>query len=86
MNETAVSPRADHEVAGEWKAAFSWPGAGRHLPRPPYKVCPKFVINDRKLENRQFARITGFCLVSPMHGSFLRRITIPIGPDNRISQ
>lgn len=52
MNETAVSPRADHEVAGEWKAAFSWPGAGRHLPRPPHKVCPKFVINDRKLENR----------------------------------
>jgi hypothetical protein len=51
MNESAVSPRADHEVAGEWKAAFSWPGAGRHLPRPPYKVCPKFVINDRKLEN-----------------------------------
>jgi len=51
MNETAVSPRADREVAGEWKAAFSWPGAGRHLPRPPYKVCPKFVINKKKLEN-----------------------------------
>jgi hypothetical protein len=51
MNETAVSPRADHEVAGERKAAFSWPGAGRHLPRPPYKVCPNLVINDRKLEN-----------------------------------
>jgi len=51
MNETAVSPRADQEVAGEGKAAFSWPGAGRHLPRPPYKVCPKFVINERELEN-----------------------------------
>jgi len=50
MNETAVSPRADHEVAGADKAAFIWPGAGRHLPRPPYKVCPKFVINERNFE------------------------------------